>query len=73
MDLEISKRELAAAKVANGSRLLIPVVAAEEWLVAHTVVPRETKPRGHRFRRSRPAGRPLGDALASFEQPRDAD
>ena len=35
----IGRGELHAAKIANGSRLLIPADAAEEWLVENAVIP----------------------------------
>jgi excisionase family DNA binding protein len=35
----IERGELEAARVANGSRLLVPAAAAKEWLVANAVVP----------------------------------
>ncbi len=58
----VERGELVAAKVANGTRLLIPVEATEDWLVRHAVVPRAAeRPREGTGRR--PPGRPLGSAL----------
>jgi excisionase family DNA binding protein len=59
----VERGELEAAKVANGTRLLIPAEAAEAWLARNAVVPtaRVEPADGARTRR---AGRPLGDALA---------
>lgn len=66
----IWRGELQAAKIANGSRLLIPAEAAEAWLLENAVTPRNTQePRGRRARRSR--RHPLRGALAQLES--DAD
>lgn len=66
----IERGELRAARVANGSRLLIPVGEAEAWLAESLVEGREAprveeRPR----RRARGAGRlrPLGDAIAELD------
>jgi hypothetical protein len=62
----IGRGELHAAKIANGSRLLIPAEAAEEWLMENAVVPGDVAgPNGrpaHRARR-----RPLREALSELE------
>src|SRR4051812_6100510 len=58
----IERGELQAAKVANGSRLLVPAAATEEWLRANSVAPRRVSaPRG-RFQ-SGDGNHPLGEAL----------
>lgn len=62
----IERGELHAAKIANGSRLLIPVAAAEEWLLENAVVPAgiERPGRGP----ARGSGRhPLREALSKLE------
>ena len=61
----IGRGELHAAKIANGSRLLIPAEAAEEWLVENAVVPVDVdgpnrQSRGHERR-------PLREALSQLE------
>jgi excisionase family DNA binding protein len=62
----IERGELAAARVANGSRLLIPATAAETWLVVNAVVPRGVeKPADQLCGGS--MDRPLGEALAKLE------
>jgi excisionase family DNA binding protein len=61
----IARGELRAAKIANGSRLLIPAEAAESWLLANAAVQpdRPAEPRSpHRATR-----RPLADALSRIE------
>ena len=64
----VERGELEAAKVANGTRLLIPARAAESWLVSHSVAPRVAqKPRGRR--EGQPAARPLGEALRHLSRP----
>lgn len=65
----IGRGELRAARVANGSRLLIPAEEAESWLVVNAVGPQDNRNAG-------PAGprrvrRPLADALSRFEGPED--
>lgn len=68
----IERGELHAVKVANGSRLLVPAAATDEWLEADAVAPRrDRRPRG-RFRVD-DAARPLGEALARLEDSRGAD
>jgi excisionase family DNA binding protein len=62
--------ELRAAKIANGSRLLIPVEEAESWLVANAVVP-EGKPSARRSAPGRSRRRPLAEALSLFEDAED--
>lgn len=59
----IERGELRAAKIANGSRLLIPAEAAESWLLANSVVPAE-RPLARRSSRHR---RPLAEALSRIE------
>jgi excisionase family DNA binding protein len=61
----IARGELRAAKVANGSRLLIPADAAEHWLIGDPVAP-AGRALGSR-RRASSRRRPLGDALAELE------
>ena len=64
----IERGELEAAKVANGTRLLIPARAAESWLTSNSVAPRAAqKPRARR--QSHPAARPLGEALRRISGP----
>lgn len=67
----IERGELEAAKVANGSRLLIPAAAAEEWLVANAVVPRGAERPADQVRAGS-VGRPLGEALARLDDAPDA-
>src|SRR5215208_900252 len=54
----IERGELHAVKVANGSRLLVPAAATEEWLETNAVPPRNRRKPGRRFRAD-DAGRPL--------------
>ena len=61
----IGRGELHAAKIANGSRLLIPAEAAEEWLVENAVVPADLDGPGRQ--RRGPARRPLREALSQLE------
>ena len=62
----IGRGELHAAKIANGSRLLIPAEAAEEWLLENAVVPPEVQ--GPSRRPARVSGRrPLREALSQLE------
>ena len=65
----IERGELRAAKVAAGSRLLIPVEEAEAWLEASLVeVNRSPSAPGPPQRpRRRQRLRPLGDAIASLD------
>jgi excisionase family DNA binding protein len=49
----IENGELRAAKVCNGSRLLIPSEAAREWIDRNLVTPRSEPRSGHPFERSR--------------------
>ena len=58
----IARGEIQAAKVANGTRLLIPSTAAEAWLETNVVVPRKTEL--HRWSRRRGDARPLSNALS---------
>jgi excisionase family DNA binding protein len=68
----IGRGELQAVKVANGSRLLVPATATEEWLEASVLAPRRSKtpPKGLRPDH---AGRPLADALARLKDSWVAD
>jgi excisionase family DNA binding protein len=61
----IERGELRAAKVANGSRLLIPAESAESWLQTSAVGPAE-RVTGRRSSRP-PSRRPLAEALARVE------
>jgi excisionase family DNA binding protein len=61
----IDRGELRAAKVANGSRLLIPAEAAESWLHTNAVPDADTP---HRRRPLRAVRRPLADALSRIER-----
>ena len=64
----VERGELEAAKVANGTRLLIPARAAESWLVSHSVAPRAAeKPRGRR--QGHAAARPLREAFRHLSGP----
>ena len=66
----IERGELRAAKVSNGSRLLIPVAEAEEWLERSLVEiePSPSLPSPRRRPRRRGRGlRPLGDAIRELE------
>jgi excisionase family DNA binding protein len=66
----IERGELRAAKVSNGSRLLIPVSEAEEWLDRSLVEiePSPSLPSPSRRPRRRSGGlRPLGDAIRELE------
>ena len=63
----IERGELRAAKIANGSRLLIPAEAAENWLLANSVVPTERTV----ARRSSRHRRPLAEALSRIESQAD--
>lgn len=66
----IERGELRAAKVSNGSRLLIPVGEAEEWLDRSLVEiePSPSLPAPSRRPRRRNGGlRPLGDAIRELE------
>ena len=67
----IERGELEAARVANGSRLLVPAAAAEEWLLTNAVSPkRGESPPARPGRRS--TGHPLGEALAQLDGVSDA-
>ena len=61
----IGRGELHAAKIANGSRLLIPAEAAEEWLVENAVVPGDVA--GRSRQRRGPGRRPLREAFSQLE------
>ena len=66
----IERGELRAAKVSNGSRLLIPVGEAESWLERSLVEiePSPSVPQASRRPRRRGQGlRPLGDAIRELE------
>ena len=63
----VERGELAAAKVANGTRLLIPAEAADDWLARNAVVPTARVGATDGLRR-RNTGGPLGDALARLRQ-----
>jgi hypothetical protein len=65
----VERGELEAAKVANGTRLLIPAQSAELWLVRNLVAPRAAQ-KPHVGRNSRRAARPLGEALQRLSAPR---
>ena len=67
----VGRGELEAARVANGTRLLIPAVAADEWLAANAVIPRaiDCEQRGRRARGSN--RRPLSDALDALKRTED--
>ena len=65
----IERGELRAAKIANGSRLLIPAEAAENWLLANSVVPAERSA----ARRSSRRRRPLAEALSRIDSEGDTD
>src|SRR3954468_19156914 len=54
----IERGELHAVKVANGSRLLVPAAATDEWLEANAVAPRRRRKLRRRFRTD-DASRPL--------------
>jgi excisionase family DNA binding protein len=60
----IDRGELGAAKVANGSRLLIPKEAAENWLLANSVLPAERSLARRSSRRRRPLAQALSRADA---------
>jgi excisionase family DNA binding protein len=62
----IERGELQAARVANGSRLLVPATATEEWLEANSVAPRRGSTSHGRFQ-SGDVGQPLREALARLE------
>lgn len=60
----IENGELRAAKVCNGSRLLIPREAAREWIERNLVSPRTVTPTRHGpLGPERRPGRVLGEAL----------
>lgn len=63
----IERGELRAARVANGSRLLIPVGEAEAWLAESLVAAAERAvvATPHRRRVGRP--RPLANAIADLD------
>jgi hypothetical protein len=64
----VDRGELEAAKVANGTRLLIPAPAAERWLARNSVAPRKAQtPRTPETGRG--DGRPLGGALHRLTGP----
>lgn len=64
----VERGELEAARVAYGTRLLIPTEAAEAWLAGNAVAPRSAeRPAGAHRRRS--GARPLSDALGSLGIP----
>jgi excisionase family DNA binding protein len=68
----IWRGELQAAKIANGSRLLIPAEAAEAWLLDNAVAPEETRKKTGAL--AGPTGRrPLREALTELEQRRSGD
>ena len=68
----IERGELRAVKVANGSRLLIPASATDEWLEVSAVESRSHREPRKPFRADE-GSRPLGDALARFEDAPGAD
>lgn len=61
----VERGELEAARVANGTRLLIPAEAAEAWLAGNLVAPRSAE-RPAATRRRRREARPLGEALRNL-------
>lgn len=62
----IARGELRAAKIANGSRLLIPADAAEQWLIGDEGAPTARGDTGERPRRAK--GGPLKAALSDLEE-----
>jgi excisionase family DNA binding protein len=68
----IGRGELRAARIANGSRLLIPAEEAERWLVANPVVPKGN-PNARHSLPGRATRRPLAEALSRFEDAEDED
>lgn len=62
----IWRGELQAAKIANGSRLLIPAKAAEEWLIDNAVTPRDVRQPDAEVTRGS-GRRPLREALTHLE------
>lgn len=63
----IARGELSASRVARGTRLLVPAVAAEEWLSAHPAAIRGTTPAVTAVRTSR-GERPLRDAFRGLPE-----
>jgi excisionase family DNA binding protein len=64
----VERGELEAAKVANGTRLLIRADSAESWLVRNSVVPRAAQP-PPASRSPRSARQPLGAAMRQLSEP----
>jgi excisionase family DNA binding protein len=62
----IERGELQAARVANGSRLLVPAAATEEWLESNSAAPRRARKPRRRFQPG-DVGQPLREALARLE------
>jgi excisionase family DNA binding protein len=63
----VERGELEAARVANGTRLLIRAESAESWLVRNSVAPRGTQtPSAARMRRG--SSKPLGAALRRLSE-----
>lgn len=69
----IERGELRAARVSNGSRLLIPVGEAEAWLAESLVPPRERAAVETPPRRRVGRLRPLADAIAELELRPDSE
>jgi excisionase family DNA binding protein len=64
----VGRGELEAARVANGTRLLIRAESAESWLVRNSVVPRGAqRPSAAPMRRG--PSQPLGAALRRLSEP----
>jgi excisionase family DNA binding protein len=64
----VERGELEAARVANGTRLLIRAESAESWLVRNSVVPRRAQSRSA-ARMRRGTSQPLGAALRRLSEP----
>jgi excisionase family DNA binding protein len=68
----VERGELAAARVANGTRLLIRAESAEAWLVRNSVTPRAAqRPSTVRMRRGH--SRPLGRAFRGLSEASSAE
>jgi excisionase family DNA binding protein len=63
----IANGELRASRVCGGSRLLIPALAARDWLEENVVRPEPSMLPSHsRVQDQRRPGQPLRDAMASL-------